>query len=182
MPSLSNPSSGDLDRAARTLEYLTRKLRLLGMLLPIVTAIHPFLFIWNKGDRFGTDFGVLAAGILAFSSVVIAVCFELLRKRGDVLFKEISDELQWNVRFSKRSRSIQPTSNQNVLGDHDQPVQSRTKRPELATRVMLRSYANAADLPLVPGKFGPLFYVVVNAGLAGTMMLPLFESLRKLQQ
>jgi hypothetical protein len=89
---------------------------------------------------------VCAVGVLvmAFTILFLAVHFETIRKRGDVLFKEISDELQWNVRFSDPDGTAPP------------------RRPSFDARLALRSFAHASDLPLVPGRYGPLAYALVD--------------------
>src|SRR5207248_3149729 len=78
--------------------------------------------------------------LMAFVTLFFAIHFETIRKRGDILFKEISDELQWNVRFS----------------DPDSPGTAPPRRPSFDARLTLRSFAQASDLPLVPGRYGPL--------------------------
>jgi hypothetical protein len=71
---------------------------------------------------------------------------ESWRKRGDALFEEISDELQWNIRGTRLLKDKSPAK----------------ERPEIQARVVLRTFARASDLPIIPGKFGPAIYITVN--------------------
>jgi len=87
--------------------------------------------------------GSVISGLIALA---IAVVYESWRKQGDALFEEISDELQWNIRGT---RLLQDKS----LAE---------ERPALQARVILRAFARASDLPLIPGRLGPAVYVVVN--------------------
>jgi hypothetical protein len=90
---------------------------------------------------------VMTGVLLAGSVFVTVVVHENLRKTGDALFEEISDELQ--RRFKRRTVS-------------DKPSVSGEPSPYLAARITLRSFSSTADLPLVPGKFGPGLYAFVS--------------------
>jgi hypothetical protein len=90
----------------------------------------------------------LQVGAVIVGVVLLAVAaFDTLRKRGDALFQEVSDELQWFV------------------GRKDVETSLPQSRPFLPARVALRSFANAAQLPLVPGVRGPGLYAVLNLAL-----------------
>ena len=107
---------------------------------------------------------LFCAASSALFALLLSVVFEGRRKEGDVLFKEISDELQWYVRFQKKDKiDISPSTPEH--------------RPDLQARLALRAFAQSSDLPLVPGKYGPLAYALVNIlsiALAAVSFLPLF--------
>jgi hypothetical protein len=89
-----------------------------------------------------SNFVVLMSSLVSTSALLCLIAYEYERKRGDALFEEISDELQWYVRE----------------GDTES-----ASRPVIGARVVLRSFARGVDLPLAPGKFGPAIYFLVNA-------------------
>lgn len=89
-------------------------------------------------------FGLLApslSGIALLFAGPFAMRFETRRKLGDVYFKELSDEIQAQRRFAESSPA---------------------GRPKLSARIALRSFAETADLPLIPGKYGPVSYILIN--------------------
>ena len=71
--------------------------------------------------------------------------FDQTRKRGDGLYQEVSNELQ-----------IVESS------DKDERVPADLARE---ARLDLRSFASAADLPLVPGRIGTPVYSFVNVAI-----------------
>lgn len=81
--------------------------------------------------------------IILFATLTTIYLYESSRRKGDVLFEEISDELEWNVKNHKAE-------------------QIANERPEINARITLRSFAKTTDLPFVPGRFGPAFYFVFN--------------------
>ncbi len=90
---------------------------------------------------------LVTTGVLTLGVMILVVLFETDRKEGDALFKEISDELQWNVRFS------------GGMSPESAPPE---KRPNLNYRFALRLFAQSTDLPLTPGRYGPLAYLLIN--------------------
>lgn len=94
--------------------------------------------------------------IIAFSFALLgllaSLAFELVRKRGEVLFEELSDEYQWHIQRNYMARSVDKEPG---------PI----AKPELDIRISLRDFAKNADLLLVPGKFGPAIYALWNVAL-----------------
>jgi hypothetical protein len=86
----------------------------------------------------------MAANLLSALTVIALLYFERLRRRGDTLFQELSEELNWFSRPRDLNESVVPY---NV--------------PPIDIRVALRTYTRMTDLPLVPGKFGPATYALV---------------------
>jgi hypothetical protein len=83
------------------------------------------------------------------------VFYESWRKRGEVLFEELSDELDWRVNPQQR-------------GGYPR------ERPALEARVALRSFTRTSDLPLAPGRLGPAFYVLINLALLITTFVQIY--------
>ena len=149
----------DLELTLHQLNIITRFMQIIGLAAVLVTFIGLLLSsssafnVFNEFISAPTEFEygrslrstyqfLLTAVIMSVSCAIILVSiYEYLRKKGDVLFEEISDELRWDV------------SGKSVSG---------AEKPALEIRVTLRSFARAADLPLVPGKFGPVLYVLFN--------------------
>lgn len=145
-----NQPLDDLSGSLYDLRFITLRLQRYSFIAVISTVLNFAALILSLSLRFlpvGFFTGVLIAFyvplLTAVTAVVAMVRYDTLRKRGDALFEEISDELQWNVR-------------QNGTGT------IAKERPELNVRVALRSFARATDLPLLPGTYGPGIYVAVN--------------------
>lgn len=146
----------EIPAAVGSLGKIGRDLRLSGVLLVLVTLATVVVSLMLTATNFlhiifvprGIAF-LLEVGTLLLSAV-LAIRFESFKKRGDVLFKELSDELQWHVRFETGS---------DPFGKDRPPPESR---PGLNTRVVLREFAQSTDLPLIPGRYGPGLYVAIN--------------------
>jgi hypothetical protein len=139
-----------LDHALRKLEYLTRILRMTGLYVftsTVFCLVLSFLTILRIAPTMAI-FKIILYLAIGFGgvSLVLVIFYESYRKQGEALFEEISDELQWHIRF---------------VGDNEKRSTSDV-RPGLEARVVLRFFARATDLPLVPGRFGPAVYVMVN--------------------
>lgn len=125
-------------------------LRALGVILAVGTVIA---ILWAPAviarmERYSFSNYFFSWALLIGFNVLIALAFETLRKRGDAIFEELSDEFQWHLGGDKRrSAEIGPS------------------RPPINLRVTLRSFLSAGDLLLAPGRFGPLFYSIINVAL-----------------
>lgn len=75
-----------------------------------------------------------------FISVACLINYEFLCKKGNILFSEISDELEWNLKNEK----------------------SGNESPNIDTRIILRSYIQASELPFFRGKYGTGIYLLIN--------------------
>ena len=92
------------------------------------------------------SFSIVEIAAIAAVAILLVVVHEFLRKRGDAVFEEVSDELQWDTTGRRK------TTEAGYAGS----------RPLLDARITLRSFASSSDLPLVPGKLGPAFYATLN--------------------
>jgi hypothetical protein len=155
-----NPTEADLDRKLTDTERLLRRLSQLTRLMQKValgtfgTALFALVTLFielslreramhfsDAAENF-TMFKVLTIGIslLGFCAITL---FELLRRQGDVLFEELSNELQWGSKLP-----------------------STANKPRIGQRIVLRDFVQASDLLLVPGRFGPAIYGLVFLSLA----------------
>lgn len=144
----------ELGSVLSELKRLTRWLERIGMACLSLTVINLgmiFSFVFVQLDLYLSIPISWSCGIL---SVISSVSFDRIRRKGNTMFEEISEELHWKFRHAK-----QP--------DMDIPVAKEI--PEFYIRIILRSFATSTDMPLVPGKFGPLIYVILN--LACTLFL-----------
>lgn len=162
MTSLDHPMSNlphrdvnPLDRALRSLGRMTSVLRVFAIAIPTITLsvliYGTFIFLlWSRlsresigssayfSYRSSLSDNVDTFVVIAFFSILLIIFREFYRRKGDALFEEIGDELA----AAKRQ---------------DEPELS-----SLEIRLILRSFAHAVDLPLVPGKFGALTYFLIN--------------------
>jgi hypothetical protein len=137
----------ELDKTLEDLKSLTLRLRMMAFYIATFTALNltilifslPFVNVFFLKIR---SLPFIGAGC-AIAALLCAVVHEISRKQGDVLFEEISDEVQWRVR-SQGHEKIAP------------------ERPLLDVRVTLRSFAHASDLPFIPSRFGAAIYVAIN--------------------
>ena len=147
------PGSADLDSSLRRLRHISSNLELTGLLLLGVTIVNVVLALLGLTgtSRFPREsnpaFLGLAMGMLA---LMLVTANERFRRIGEVLFQEISDELQWNTRAER----VPPGKG------------VASERPPLDTRIALRAFARAGDLPLVPGRFGLAIYAGLNIIMA----------------
>ncbi len=128
------------------LHRITKYLRLSGYLVIFSTVINlvlllsssfPGIFPLREASFFSVLFTIIIFGL--------AIFYENQRKSGEAIFEEVSDELQWHIGYRS---SI--------------PNKVSEKKPELEIRIALRTFARTTDLPLIPGKFGPVLYIGIN--------------------
>jgi len=112
----------------------------------ILTAANISSMLLAFLARYHTYLEVFLSLTCGLSVLLIVALFESYRRRGDALFEELSDEFLWNNSTSRRRSS-------------DSYPESR---PPLEIRLLLRSFTRAADLPMVPGRFGPAVYAAFN--------------------
>jgi hypothetical protein len=148
-----------LEHVLVRLQHTTNWLRLSRIFATVFTAVNIFvvLFIFGLGEnlladnlKFGNSF-VVFVGLSVFVNLAVIVLFENLRRGGDALFEQISDELHWHVGYRKQKENGAVADDDGQLSD---------------ARLVLRAFAGAADLPLIPGKFGPAIYAGVNVVFA----------------
>ncbi|MDT0212566.1 hypothetical protein Q9R29_01590 [Rothia sp. ARF10] len=83
---------------------------------------------------------LVSSAFLTVVVIIALVLFEIMRKRGDALFQELSNDLQ----------------------DGKEGAGPLEERAPLEFRITLRSFAAAADLPLFPGRMGAALYTGLN--------------------
>ena len=157
----------DLQRILSELGDTTIRMRSLARMIVGILGVGVLLAIFLQSfqcrdDRgFSSEFARLFStlmGLFVMAPAAMGIWFltrfEALRRHGEVLFEELSNELQW--------QGVRGTGPSGPTGPGD--------RPEIHKRIVLRSFIQASDLPLVPGKFGPtvyflLFVVIAVAGI-----------------
>ncbi len=87
--------------------------------------------------------------VLGFGCLLLLGTLEAARKHGDAVFQELSDNLQWFA-----GRKVRPGGVSNQVYTYEKITQE--------ARLALRSYSGAADVPLVPGRFGVSLYALLN--------------------
>lgn len=148
-----------IEKSFYSLNKITNRLSFYSKTILILTFINLILSIvfwlqinyyssrdYSSGNQFGVNFTLFFCYI-SFLLVLAALYFyESTRKHGEVLFEEISDELEWYVdnKFGKKSSS---------------------HRPEINSRILLRSFIKTTDLPFISGKSGPAVYLILNITL-----------------
>jgi hypothetical protein len=139
----------EVESAIAYLNKIQRQQRISGLETVIVSLVHLALVL-ATAFRFGGfarfDPTLSATGSIFITLLVLGlvVQHERRRKTGDALFEVISDEFQFGLQKKMRRPS------------------GSKRRPYLDARIVLREYSGAADLPLVPGKFGPGIYALLN--------------------
>lgn len=157
---LDGEQTSSVEHAVGELAHLTRRLRIFGLVALTITVVNIGTLFWviflTARSRYiyveGGNSLVLTSIVFTVGTVVILSLFEALRKRGDVIFQELSDELQWHV--GRRSGSEVPR-----------------ERPLLDARVSLRAFSATSELPLIPGRFGGAIYAALNLSITLTSVL-----------
>ncbi|MDI9366616.1 MAG: hypothetical protein QM541_16790 [Flavobacterium sp.] len=81
---------------------------------------------------------LLAVFFLVFFSVLILLRFNTLRNKGMIIYEELTDEIDWG---RKRKEFIH--------------------RPPIETRIIIKEFLKATDLPFTTGTNGQAFYIVL---------------------
>jgi hypothetical protein len=93
-----------------------------------------------------------------FANILCLLVYQSLRRSGDVLFAELSDELQWHLTESAADRQIS-----SAYANRLDPLSDNIGRPSLSIRIALRSFVKNTGLPLVDGPGGTQIYFGVSA-------------------
>ncbi len=140
----------------KRLEHISKALRTTGQLVFILTLTE---FAITLGSRFSLSESIVRTTLA--SSVLLPLLtlgllgwYDSLKRRGNALYEELSDELQWHVQRS-------------VADD------GPSARPDIEMRVLLRTYVQATNLPLVPGMMGTAVYAAANIAFALFAVLPI---------
>jgi len=128
------------------LKKATVQLRIIGFIIFSITSINIlFLLLCLIEGKSTLEHWVYSIIALTFGNFILTIYFEYLRKRGEAVFEEISDDLHWYIGYKKENSK-----------------ENSEKKPGLEIRVLLRSFAKITDLPLIPGRFGPAIYIGIN--------------------
>jgi hypothetical protein len=138
--------SNELVDILQKLQNITTKLRIIGITIFLITVFALALAIGSLTNRYMYHDFLYFVIILVILSLSLLVVYDYQRRRGDVLFEEVSDELQWNLTKTLKEQTDSP----------------RPNRPDLLARIVLRQYNTSIDLPLARGKNGIMIYVLVN--------------------
>ena len=77
--------------------------------------------------------------------MLLALLWDYERRRGNILFEEISNETQWHL--------VQGQSD--GASAYHSPAD---ERPAMETRIIMRQFVAACEWPLVPGRYGGTVY------------------------
>ncbi|MFN0108922.1 MAG: hypothetical protein ACKVZH_08705 [Blastocatellia bacterium] len=146
MEHIRKNSITQLDEAISELRRVSQALRFNGIVIFLATLTNVVVTLLSISQRTSLRFLPLLACLVAILCVGL---YEWLQKHGNVIFDEISDELEWNVTGAKLQEG-------GTLAG---------KRPEVNIRIVLRMFVRATNLPLLPGEYGPVFYFVFNLAL-----------------
>ncbi len=133
-------------RYVGSLETIARRLRVIGTSLLGFTVANLFLLLPVALGAFSSSLAVQYAALLFVAVLGSAVLFESSRRRGEVIYGEVSDEI------------------------HRRTARNPNEEVGLEFRIALRDFATSMDLPLVPGRLGAAVYVVFNLALVLTIL------------
>lgn len=120
------------------MQNIAERLRVLGISILMLTVIN-FVVAFGTAVRAMNVFIALQLSALAVVTIVIlAVIFEQVKRRGEIIYEEVTDELH---RFHSDVGMEKPT---------------------IAFRIALRNFATSMDLPLLPGRYGVSLYISLN--------------------
>jgi hypothetical protein len=132
----------DLGDFIQELDLIGRRMRIISLVVVVCTVANVAqAFVWLLPFRLTFTASSISLA-LTLSVVGCSIYFESLRKQGEAIYSELSDE------FHRTRNST-----------------TESEFSNLRYRVTLRKFATAMDLPLIPGKFGPIGYIVVNIGI-----------------
>ncbi len=136
--------SVDLDDVLDSLELQTSRLRRLVprvLTLTVANILASFVIvlliafqIFDVSSSLVLLFFWLLLGVLS-TALIELFRYDQIRREGDAIFEEISDELEWHMK-SKNNVESPPSSSDS---------------PNLRTRTILRKYVYTVDLPLAQG-------------------------------
>jgi hypothetical protein len=156
-----------LDQTISSLEFVTVLLRVMGLLLLLSTIATIVLVAIFTVDSHSVKSTTTAPGsatrhefstwllVWTGANMFLSAAYDRVRNYGDGIFIEISDEIQWFIRKGESNG-----------GDSAGDV-----TPQVKYRMALRNFTTVEDLPVIPGKYGPLAYIAVNAAILLTMII-----------
>ena len=129
----------------------TEKLKIVGIILLAITlcnigillAIGAQILIVRSYDHQFFSFILL---IFCLTSIALALFYDLMRREGNILYEEISNELH----------------GKDDDESHSKHEYEKYKKSRLQAKVMLRRFTHNSELPLIPGRYGPAILAAVN--------------------
>lgn len=107
-------------------------------LMALALMILPFIAV-AVGERALVKSSLVGSSVSFVFLIIALFAYDQLKRRGDVIFEELSNELQWSL---------------------DQDVQR--KAASLDIRVLMRHYVFSSDLPLTRGPYGMGLYLALG--------------------
>ena len=144
----------DLDSYISQLRRLANTLRATGLLILALTLMHfAFASLASPPKYSSGDTNVFASCLVFATVVIFAVLFEQQRRRGEIIYGEVTDDL------------------------HRHQADPTLDRPQISFRIALKHFAASTDLPLVPGRFGVSSYIFVNLMMVAVIFWRMYPSL-----
>jgi hypothetical protein len=142
-----------LDARVHQLGYLANRMRLMGLCVTGLTVSNLLLLLifLSLLGRIVPDVAMAVLMALTTASLASLTLYISLRSKAQVLFEEVSEELQW---FIGREQY------QHVSSKSDLPPPAF--KPDLSTRIVLRTFARATDLLFFAGSSGPGVYFLLS--------------------
>jgi hypothetical protein len=125
--------------------FFSRQLALANELYKAYPNNYSFSYSRNIDQQFLYVTVFLASLFFCFS-IFSLLTYDRNKKQGNVLFEELSDELEWRVKETNNEKKI------NIPKEN----------PVLRTRIALREYTYTTELPLVKGQYSITLYFILN--------------------
>lgn len=152
-----------------TLRRLTRVTRYIEVIssicfLLLISALLLIALLFLRKSNFPItlnqyDIIFLSTGVFIIN-ILCLLLYQRFHRVGEVLFAELSDELQWHLTEANSAQLNAPP-----YGDRSEFPSDRAGRPPIAIRIALRSYIKNTGLPLVDGTGGTQIYFGVSVTL-----------------
>lgn len=138
----------------KTLILLTKRLRFVGtailmilililVMLAMYVILHRQLVMENVRNGYSSYYNPFwMVGIYALLFLVVGIIalfyFNQLKNKGNIIYEELTEEIDWST---KRKEFIH--------------------RPSIETRIIIKEFLKATDLPFTSGNNGQAFYLVL---------------------
>lgn len=157
----------DLKRTSRLLSrlsdlagYLTLA-HLAGAILLIIYTMSMSLDTYTSSyPRYNKELYIVLEIMFLLINIIVLFSYDRKIAKGDALYQEISDELEWHVRTELGSKRNSPSA-----------PQASKDRPGLFVRLTLRDFVLASRLPFVRGSQGLAFYLAFNVLLTLAVLI-----------
>lgn len=137
---------GFLNRSVRRLRVTASYLNMCAVFLLTCTVTHIAVVALSFSRSFyvyGVSDLPLVSVAIFITVTILALCFDVFRRRGDALYEAVSD----GFKSAGSSSSSDSYLDEELMHE---------------ARYSLRNFDKASDLPLIPGKFGPAVLVGSN--------------------